>query len=200
MDFHGNNVHHIGYGHPRLKRAIAAQMDELPFAPRRYTCEPAVALARKLAAIAPGNLSKVLFTTGGSDAIEVAIKIARAATGRFKTHLVLGCVPRRRLRRGRASAARRCSARARSARCCRAPSTWRPSPAIAAPTATRPTRRQAALELCKLACARMVDYVLEREGDVAAVDRRAGARGAAICRRRASGRRCARPATDTARC
>ena len=85
MDFHGNNVHHIGYGHPRLKRAIAEQMDELPFAPRRYTCEPAVVLAEKLAAIAPGRLRKVLFTTGGSDAVEVAIKIARAATGRYKT-------------------------------------------------------------------------------------------------------------------
>src|SRR5690606_14470007 len=48
-------------------------------------CDPAVALARKLAAISPGTLGKVLFTTGGSDAIEVALKIARAATGRFKT-------------------------------------------------------------------------------------------------------------------
>jgi 4-aminobutyrate aminotransferase len=85
MDFHGNNVHHIGYGHPRLKRAIAEQMDALPFAPRRYACEPAVLLAEKLAAIAPGDLAKVLFTTGGSDAIEVAVKIARTATGRFKT-------------------------------------------------------------------------------------------------------------------
>src|SRR3712207_7334349 len=44
MDFHGNNVHHVGYGHPRLKAAIAAQMDCLPFAPRRYACEPAVEL------------------------------------------------------------------------------------------------------------------------------------------------------------
>lgn len=85
MDFHGNNVHHIGYGHLRLKAAIAAQMDALPFAPRRFTCEPAVALAEKLVAIAPGDLSKVLFTTGGSDAVEVALKVARAATGRFKT-------------------------------------------------------------------------------------------------------------------
>lgn len=85
MDFHGNNVHHVGYGHPRLKKAIADQMDALSFAPRRYTCEPAVLLAEKLAAIAPGNLSKVLFTTGGSDAVEVAVKIARAATGRWKT-------------------------------------------------------------------------------------------------------------------
>src|ERR1700755_922588 len=58
MDFHGNNVHHIGYGHPRLKRATADQMEKLPFAPRRYTNGPAVALAAKLAEIAPGNLSK----------------------------------------------------------------------------------------------------------------------------------------------
>jgi len=85
MDFHGNNVHHIGYGHPRLKAAIAAQMDDLPFAPRRFTCEPAVLLAEKLGRAAPGGLSKTLFTTGGSDAIEVAIKLARAATGRFNT-------------------------------------------------------------------------------------------------------------------
>jgi 4-aminobutyrate aminotransferase len=85
MDFHGNNVHHIGYGHPRLKQAITAQMDALPFAPRRFASEPATALARKLAEIAPGSLSKILFATGGSDAIEIALKVARAATGRFKT-------------------------------------------------------------------------------------------------------------------
>ncbi|MGE3626362.1 MAG: aspartate aminotransferase family protein [Hyphomicrobiales bacterium] len=85
MDFHGNNVHHIGYGHPRLKAAIARQMDALPFAPRRFACEAAVDLAEKLAAIAPGGLSKVLFSTGGSDAVEMALKLARLATGRYKT-------------------------------------------------------------------------------------------------------------------
>ncbi|MFI4986400.1 MAG: aspartate aminotransferase family protein [Alphaproteobacteria bacterium] len=85
MDFHGNNVHHIGYGHPRLKEAIRRQMDELPFAPRRFTCEPAVELARKLAEISPGTLSKVLLAPGGSEAVEIALKIARAATGRYKT-------------------------------------------------------------------------------------------------------------------
>jgi 4-aminobutyrate aminotransferase len=85
MDFHGNNVHHVGYGHPRLKAAIAAQMDALPFAPRRYANAPALALAKKLSDISPFGPAKVLFTTGGSDAIEVAVKIARAATGRHKT-------------------------------------------------------------------------------------------------------------------
>jgi len=94
LDFHGNNVHHIGYGHPRLLAAIKAQLDELSFAPRRFTCEPAIdrftcepaiELARQLAEISPPGLSKVLFATGGSDAVEMALKIARAATGRFKT-------------------------------------------------------------------------------------------------------------------
>jgi 4-aminobutyrate aminotransferase len=55
MDFHGNNVHHIGYGHPRLKAAITAQMDALPFSPRRYANATATALARKLAEIGPIN-------------------------------------------------------------------------------------------------------------------------------------------------
>ena len=85
MDFHGNSVHHIGYGHPKLVAAIKAQLDDLSFAPRRFTNEPAVLLAEKLGELAPENLNKVLFTTGGSDAIEVAMKVARAATGRFKT-------------------------------------------------------------------------------------------------------------------
>src|SRR5437016_1190611 len=60
MDFHGNNVHHIGYGHPRLKRAIAQQMDALPFAPRRYANAPAAALAAKLSDISPFGAAKVL--------------------------------------------------------------------------------------------------------------------------------------------
>jgi 4-aminobutyrate aminotransferase len=85
MDFHGNNVHHIGYGHPRLVEAITRQMQELPFAPRRFACDVAAELAEKLAHITPGSLSKTLFTTGGSDAVEIALKMARVATGRFKT-------------------------------------------------------------------------------------------------------------------
>ena len=75
LDFHGNNAHHIGYGHTRLKEAITRQMDALPFAPRRFASKPVLSLAKKLTSIAPGDLAKVLFTTGGSDAVEVALKI-----------------------------------------------------------------------------------------------------------------------------
>ncbi len=85
MDFHGNNVHHIGYGHPRLIEAIRSQLDELSFTPRRYTCAPAVELAEKLVAVTPAGLEKVLFAPSGSDAIEMALAYARATTGRYKT-------------------------------------------------------------------------------------------------------------------
>jgi len=85
MDFHGNNVHHIGYAHPRLIAAVKKQIDDLPFAPRRFTNDPAVLLARKLSELSPGNLNKMLFATGGSDTIDMALKLSRAKTGKFKT-------------------------------------------------------------------------------------------------------------------
>jgi len=86
MDFHGNSAHHIGYGHPRLKAALIRQMEELSFAPRRFTCDPAMELAEKLSALAPWpDGAKVLFAPGGAEAIEMALKLARIATGRQKT-------------------------------------------------------------------------------------------------------------------
>ncbi|GMQ96263.1 MAG: aspartate aminotransferase family protein [Gammaproteobacteria bacterium] len=85
LDFHGNSVHQVGFGHPRVVAAVKRQLDELPFCTRRYTNVPAIALARKLTQLAPGDLSKVLFAPGGTNAVGMALKIARAATGRHKT-------------------------------------------------------------------------------------------------------------------
>ena len=85
MDFHGNNVHQVGFGNPDVIAAIKAQLDEMSFCPRRYTNAPAIKLARKLTALAPGDLSKVLFAPGGTTAIGMALKLARVATGRHKT-------------------------------------------------------------------------------------------------------------------
>ena len=85
IDLHGNSVHHLGYGHPRLIEALTKQLHELPFTPRRFTDEPAVLLAETLLQHWPGGKGKVLLTTGGSSAIELAMKIARVATGRHKT-------------------------------------------------------------------------------------------------------------------
>ena len=85
MDFHGNNVHQVGFGNRRVIEAIKAQMESLSFCTRRYTNLPAIKLAEKLAVLAPGNLNKVLFAPGGTTAMGMALKLARAATGRFKT-------------------------------------------------------------------------------------------------------------------
>ena len=85
IDFHGNNVHQIGYAHPRVISAIKQELDRMPFSPRRYTNEPAIKLAEKLVATAPGDLNRVLFAPGGATANGIALKLARVATGRFKT-------------------------------------------------------------------------------------------------------------------
>lgn len=85
LDFHGNNVHQVGFGHPRVIEAITRQMKELSFCTRRYTNIPAIELAKKLVEIAPGDLNRVLFAPGGTSAIGMALKLARVATGRFKT-------------------------------------------------------------------------------------------------------------------
>jgi 4-aminobutyrate aminotransferase len=160
MDFHGNNVHHIGYGHPRLKRAIAEQMDALPFAPRRYACAPAVELAEKLSTIAPQGSTKVLFTTGGSDAIEVAVKIARTVTGRFKTLSFWDAF------HGAGFGASALSGE----------TLFRSGPAaplipganhVAPFGSYRCPYGTTSAEASGEACARMIEYVLEREGDVA---------------------------------
>ena len=84
LDFHGNNVHQVGFSHPRVIEAIKEQLDKLSFCTRRYTCEPAVELAAKLGELAPGDLNRVLFAPGGTSAIGMALKLARSATGRFK--------------------------------------------------------------------------------------------------------------------
>ena len=84
MDFHGNNVHQVGYGNEFVKEAVKKQMDTLPFCPRRYTNETAVKLAEKLGALSPGNLNRVLLMPGGTTAVSTALKLARAVTGKHK--------------------------------------------------------------------------------------------------------------------
>jgi len=85
MDFHGNNVHQVGHGHPKVIDAVKRQLDTLPFSPRRFTNDAAVELARRLSALTNGALGKALFAPGGAEAISMALKLARVATGRHKT-------------------------------------------------------------------------------------------------------------------
>lgn len=85
LDFHGNSVHQVGYKNEAVIEAIKNQLEALPFCPRRYTNRVAIQLAKKLVSLAPGNLNKVLFAPGGTTAIGMALKLARVATGKFKT-------------------------------------------------------------------------------------------------------------------
>ncbi|MEM9341586.1 MAG: aspartate aminotransferase family protein [Pseudomonadota bacterium] len=162
MDFHGNSVHHVGWGHPRVIEAIKGQLDDLPFAPRRFANEPAVRLAEKLREIAPGDLGKVLFTTGGSDANEVAMKIVRAATGRFKTISFWDSY------HGAGFGA--CSVGGEATFRSHIAGPLLPGAEHVAPF--HPTQcpyGHDTLEASANACAKMIEFVLGREGDVAAV-------------------------------
>jgi 4-aminobutyrate aminotransferase len=172
LDFHGNNVHHLGHGHPEVLLAIKAQLDELSFAPRRFaplrSVELAEALGEQFRALT-GHAGRVLFTTGGSDAVEVAIKLAKAATGRFKTlsfwdafhgaGVGASSVGGESLfRSGRFGPLLPGSEHVAPFGC------YRCAYGHAVDAEGRPE-----LDRCRLACAAMVRYVLEREGDVAAL-------------------------------
>ena len=159
LDFHGNNVHQVGFAHPRVVQAIKDQLDTLSFCTRRYTCTPAIDLARRLVDLAPGDLSRVLFAPGGTSAIGMALKLARVATGRFKFVSMWDSFHGASLdaisiggeavfRKGIGPLLPGCE---------HVP----PPEPLKCPFQCG--------HACSLACADYVDYVLEKEGDVAAV-------------------------------
>lgn len=74
----------IGHGDERVIQAIVEQAQTLPFAGPGMTTKPRAILGKLLSEITPGNLNRILFTLGGADANENAIKLARAYTGRHK--------------------------------------------------------------------------------------------------------------------
>lgn len=80
MDFHGNNVHQVGFGNEDVKNAIINEMEILPFSPRRYTNNSAIILAQKLSDKTNGVLNKVLFSPGATSSIGIAMKLARLVT------------------------------------------------------------------------------------------------------------------------
>lgn len=68
----------VGHGRTELAQAAARQAGELAFFPLwSYTHPQAIDLAERLAAFAPGDLTRVFFTTGGGEAVETAWKLAK---------------------------------------------------------------------------------------------------------------------------
>ncbi|MET9284479.1 aspartate aminotransferase family protein [Nocardia beijingensis] len=85
LDFSSQMVNvNIGHQHPDIVAAIVAQ------AQRLATISPTVGndvrseLARLIVERAPGDLNRILFTTGGAEAVEHAVRLARSYTGRTK--------------------------------------------------------------------------------------------------------------------
>jgi len=159
LDFHGNMVHQIGYAHPKVLAAVDSQMRRMPFCPRRYTNEPAVALAERLDSLCPPNLGKVLFAPGGSAAMGMAIKLARLITGRHKTIGFWDAFH---------GASLDASSVGGEERFRRNLGPMLPGSEHVPP----PDPRRCPLGCgapCSGACASYLEYVLEREGDVAAV-------------------------------
>lgn len=74
----------IGHGEQRVIDAIQQQAQELPYVAPSMASKPRALLGKMLAEITPGDLNRFLFTLGGADANENAIKLARAFSGRHK--------------------------------------------------------------------------------------------------------------------
>jgi 4-aminobutyrate aminotransferase-like enzyme len=75
-----NNVPSVGHCHPRVTAALAAQAQDLN-THTRYLHATVVAYAERLVATFPPGLSQVMFTCTGSEANDLALRIARAVTG-----------------------------------------------------------------------------------------------------------------------
>ena len=84
MDFHGNNVHQVGYRNEYVMNKVKAQMDVLPFSPRRYTNSISIEFSEKLLSYFPPQLNRLLYAPGGTSAIGMALKLARVVTGKQK--------------------------------------------------------------------------------------------------------------------
>lgn len=74
----------IGHGDERVIEAMAQQLRELPFAGPQMATRARAELGKLLAEITPKGLTKFLYTLGGSDANENAVKLARGYTGKHK--------------------------------------------------------------------------------------------------------------------
>jgi adenosylmethionine-8-amino-7-oxononanoate aminotransferase len=74
----GAAVASIGHGRREVAEALAAQARRVAFAhPSKFVTRPAIELAQKMVDRAPAGFSRVFFTSGGSESVEAAIKLAR---------------------------------------------------------------------------------------------------------------------------
>ncbi|GGH41819.1 Adenosylmethionine-8-amino-7-oxononanoate aminotransferase [Cribrihabitans marinus] len=93
----GAMVSNIGHSNPRVLAKMKAQMDKATFGYRlHFRTHPSEDLAAKTVAMTPDGLDRVFFVSGGSEAVESAVKLARQcalATGQGRRHKVISRYP-----------------------------------------------------------------------------------------------------------
>lgn len=93
----GAMVSNIGHSNPRVLAKMKAQMDKATFGYRlHFRTEPSEKLAAKTASLMPEGLDRVFFVSGGSEAVETAIKLARQyalTKGQERRHKVISRFP-----------------------------------------------------------------------------------------------------------
>lgn len=83
INCHSNGgVYNLGHRHPQVVAALRQALDELDIGNSHLISEHRALLGERLAALAPGDLNRVIFAVGGGEAIDMAIKLARGYTGR----------------------------------------------------------------------------------------------------------------------
>jgi 4-aminobutyrate aminotransferase-like enzyme len=75
-----NNVPAVGHSHPHVRRLVDEQLGVLN-THTRYLTEPVIAYSERLLALFPVELAKVVYTCTGSEAVDLALRIARYETG-----------------------------------------------------------------------------------------------------------------------
>lgn len=83
LDFFGGIlVTSAGHADPEVADAVASQARTLVHTSALYATQPAIDLAETLARLTPGGLRRTFFTNSGSEAVDTAVLLAKAATGR----------------------------------------------------------------------------------------------------------------------
>lgn len=85
LDFSSQLINvNIGHNHPKVKAAIEKQLHQHTFIQPGMATEVRAIVGKKLSEIAPGGEKKTFFTLAGADAVESAVRMARAITGKEK--------------------------------------------------------------------------------------------------------------------
>ena len=80
----GYGVFTLGHRHPKVIEAVKKQLDFMPLSGKAFFNKPQADLAERLAAVTPGDLQFTFFSNSGTEAVEAALKLSKAATGRSK--------------------------------------------------------------------------------------------------------------------